>query len=68
VAAASKARTPSIALRPASLTPWSASLSPDSKTDVFDLLECQDMAEAIDVVAAHPLASRCVLEIRPVVA
>jgi hypothetical protein len=34
----------------------------------FDLLECQDMAEAIDVVAAHPLASRCVLEIRPVVA
>ena len=34
----------------------------------FDLLECQDMAEAIDVAAAHPLASRCVLEIRPVVA
>ena len=33
----------------------------------FDLLECQDMAEAIDAVAAHPLASRCVLEIRPVV-
>ena len=34
----------------------------------FDLLECQDMAEAIDVAAAHPLASRCVLEIRPVMA
>ena len=34
----------------------------------FDLLECQDMAEAIDFVAAHPLASRCVLEIRPVMA
>ena len=34
----------------------------------FDLLECQDMAEAIDVVAADPLASRCVLEIRPVMA
>ncbi len=31
----------------------------------FDLLECQDMAEAIDVVSAHPLATRCVLEIRP---
>lgn len=34
----------------------------------FDLLECQDLAEAIDVAAAHPIASRCVLEIRPVLA
>jgi hypothetical protein len=32
----------------------------------FDLLECRDMAEAIQVASAHPLASRCVLEIRPV--
>jgi len=31
----------------------------------FDLLECQDMAEAIELVAAHPLVSRCTLEIRP---
>ena len=34
----------------------------------FDLLECQDIAEAIDVAAAHPLASRCVLEIRQIMA
>jgi hypothetical protein len=34
----------------------------------FDLLECRDMAQAIEVVVAHPLASRCVLEIRPIVA
>jgi hypothetical protein len=34
----------------------------------FDLLECQNMAEAITAAAAHPLASRCVLEIRPVLA
>lgn len=32
----------------------------------FDVLECQDMAEAIEVAAAHPFASRGVLEIRPV--
>ena len=32
----------------------------------FDVLECQDLAEAIQVAAAHPLAKRCVLEIRPV--
>ncbi len=32
----------------------------------FDVLECRDMAEAIEVAAAHPLARRCVLEIRPV--
>jgi hypothetical protein len=31
----------------------------------FDLLECQDMTEAIELVAAHPLVSRCILEIRP---
>ncbi len=31
----------------------------------FDVLECQDMAEAIQVASAHPLARRCVLEIRP---
>ena len=31
----------------------------------FDLLECQDMTEAIELVAAHPLVSRCTLEIRP---
>ena len=34
----------------------------------FDLLECRDLAEAIGVVAAHPLASRFVIEIRPLVA
>jgi hypothetical protein len=32
----------------------------------FDLLECRDMAEAIQVASDHPLARRCVLEIRPV--
>jgi hypothetical protein len=31
----------------------------------FDVLECQDMAEAIQVASAHPLAKSCVLEIRP---
>ncbi len=31
----------------------------------FDVLECQDMAEAVQVTSAHPLARRCVLEIRP---
>ena len=31
----------------------------------FDVLECRDMAEAVQVAAAHPLARRCVLEIRP---
>jgi len=31
----------------------------------FDVLECQDMAEAVQVASAHPLARRCVLEIRP---
>jgi hypothetical protein len=33
----------------------------------FDLLDCRDMAEAIEVASAHPLAKRCVLELRPVV-
>ena len=32
----------------------------------FDLLECQDMAQAIEVAAAHPFATRGVLEIRPI--
>lgn len=32
----------------------------------FDLLECRDMAEAIDVAAAHPFATQGVLEIRPI--
>ena len=32
----------------------------------FDVLDCPDMAEAIKVAAAHPLAKQCVLEIRPV--
>jgi hypothetical protein len=31
----------------------------------FDVLDCQDMAEAVQVASAHPLARRCVLEIRP---
>jgi hypothetical protein len=31
----------------------------------FDVLECQDMAAAVQVASAHPLARRCVLEIRP---
>jgi hypothetical protein len=32
----------------------------------FDLLECRDIAEAIEVAAAHPYASRGVMEIRPI--
>jgi hypothetical protein len=31
----------------------------------FDVLECRDLAEAVQVASAHPLARRCVLEIRP---
>jgi hypothetical protein len=34
----------------------------------FDLLECRDMAEAIEVAAAHPFANQGVMEIRPIVA
>ena len=31
----------------------------------FDLLECADLAEAIEVAAAHPMAAAGVLELRP---
>jgi hypothetical protein len=30
----------------------------------FDLLECADIDEAVEVAAAHPLAKFCALEIR----
>ena len=33
----------------------------------FDVLECQDMAEAVEVASGHLLAMRHVLEIRPVI-
>lgn len=32
----------------------------------FDLLDCKDLDEAITVAAAHPLAARHVMELRPV--
>ena len=32
----------------------------------FDLLECRDMAEAIEVAAAHPYAVEGVMELRPI--
>jgi hypothetical protein len=32
----------------------------------FDLLECRDLAEAIEVAAAHPFATQGVMELRPV--
>jgi hypothetical protein len=32
----------------------------------FDLLECRDMAEAIEVASAHPFATQGVMEIRPI--
>jgi hypothetical protein len=32
----------------------------------FDVLECRDMAEAIEVAAAHPFAAEGVLELRPI--
>jgi hypothetical protein len=32
----------------------------------FDLLECRDLAEAVEVAAAHPFATQGVLELRPV--
>jgi hypothetical protein len=32
----------------------------------FDLLECRDMAEAVEVAAAHPFATRGVMEIRAI--
>jgi hypothetical protein len=34
----------------------------------FDVLDCRDLDEAVEIAAAHPLARRCVLEIRPVAA
>ena len=33
----------------------------------FDLLECRDLAEAIEVAAAHPAAAHMVMELRPIV-
>jgi hypothetical protein len=33
----------------------------------FDLLECRDMAEAIEVAAGHPMAYEGVIELRPLV-
>jgi hypothetical protein len=33
----------------------------------FDLLECRDLAEAIEVAAAHPAAGHLVMELRPLV-
>ena len=33
----------------------------------FDLLECRDMAEAIEVAAGHPMAWTGVVELRPLV-
>jgi hypothetical protein len=32
----------------------------------FDLLECRDLAEAIEVAAAHPFARLGVMELRPI--
>jgi len=32
----------------------------------FDLLECRDLQEAIEVAAAHPFAARGVMELRPI--
>ncbi|MGH8960230.1 MAG: YciI family protein [Jatrophihabitantaceae bacterium] len=32
----------------------------------FDLLECRDLAEAIEVAAAHPFAALGVMELRPI--
>jgi hypothetical protein len=34
----------------------------------FDVLDCRDLDDAVKVAAAHPLAHRCVLEIRPAAA
>jgi hypothetical protein len=31
----------------------------------YDLLDCQDLAEAIDYVSRHPMAARGQIEIRP---
>jgi hypothetical protein len=32
----------------------------------FDLLECRDMDEALEVAAAHPMAYTGVIEVRPI--
>ncbi|HJQ43251.1 MAG TPA: YciI family protein [Jatrophihabitantaceae bacterium] len=32
----------------------------------FDLLECRDLAHAVEVAAAHPFATQGVLELRPI--
>lgn len=34
----------------------------------FDVLECRDLAEAIQVAAAHPAAAHAVMELRPILA
>lgn len=34
----------------------------------FDVLDCRDLDEAVEVASAHPLAHRFVLEIRPAAA
>jgi hypothetical protein len=36
------------------------------KIDAFDILECADMAEAIEVAAKHPAAMLGAVELRPV--
>lgn len=33
----------------------------------FDLLECRDLAEAIEIAAAHPAAQHLVMELRPII-
>ena len=33
----------------------------------FDVLDCADLAEAIEVAAAHPMAARGVIELRPLI-
>jgi len=34
----------------------------------FDLLEAKDLAEAIEIAAAHPAAGHLVMELRPILA
>jgi hypothetical protein len=34
----------------------------------FDLLDCKDMDEAIEIAAAHPYAALGVMELRPILA
>jgi hypothetical protein len=45
-----------------------AFLSTDGALLGFDVLECRDMDEAVEVASVHPLAKRHVLELRPVYA